>query len=436
MISELTNNGNPFILNMRDNQKECEIMKLYELTEKEFREFLNNHPLKSFLQTPEIATLREKNGWQKYYVGLKEKDQLIGATMMIAGGNFMGKKIFYAPRGILIDFEKQDILKTFVFEIKNFIKKHGGYVFRMDPYYELKEHDIDGKVVENGFDHTETLRYLESLGFKVLEKAEQLKWMFALDIEGKSIEELRRNFRQNTRNIINKTLKSNIIVRELSYEELSVFKKLTEETSERKNFSDKSLTYYQDMYQLFHPMNQIKYLIAEIHFPEYIQSLEEEKRALQERITKLTDSKANDGKRKEMNISIESIDKKLEEAKSIQAENGDVLVLSGGMFILYGDEVVYLFSGNYKKYMQFNAQYLIQWEMINYAVDHHYKRYNFYGITGIFDKKHKDYGMYEFKKGFNGYVIELIGELELPISFHYQIHQILSSIKAKMKGKK
>ena len=58
------------------------------------------------------------------------------------------------------------------------------------------------------------------------------------------------------------------------------------------------------------------------------------------------------------------------------------------------------------------------------------------GITGNFDKKDKDYGMYEFKKGFNARVIELIGELELPITYHYQIHQLLSSLKQIWKGKK
>lgn len=411
-------------------------MKLYELEEEEFRQFLDKHPLKSFLQTPEIAQLREKNGWTKYYVGLKENDQILCATMMLSGGSFFGKKIFYAPRGFLIDFQDHNLVKIFTRELKEFIKFHGGYVFRMDPYYELREHDVDGNVVENGFDHRNDLYFLQSLGFRLMKKAEQLKWMFALDINGKSIEELRKEFRQNTRNIINKTLKSNIVVRELEYEELSIFKKLTEETSERKKFSDKPLSYYQDMYQLFKPLDQIKYLIAEIHLSEYLDSLEKEKSLLISKLERLTDSKANDGKKKEINVSITSLTKRIEEVKKIKDENGDVLVLSGGMFLLYGDEVVYLFSGNYKKYMQFNAQYLIQWEMINYAVDHKVKRYNFYGITGIFDKKDKDYGMYEFKKGFNGYVIELIGELELPICFHYQLHNVFSSLKKSLKGTK
>jgi len=403
-------------------------MKLIELTEKEFRTFLDSHPLKTFLQTPEMATLKEKSGWKKYYIGIKENDKVVAATMMLSAGNFFGKQVFYAPRGILIDFENKTLLKTFIDELKIFIKKHKGYVFKMDPYYELIERDIDGNIKENGFNHTEILNYLKTLKFKKLSTSEQMDWLFALDINGKTIEELKKDFRQNTRNIINKTLKSNITVRELEYDELEIFKKLTEETSNRKKFSDKPLSYYQNMYKLFKPKDKIKYLIAEIHLPEYMESLKIEKQELLEKLEKITSSKANDGKRKEIQISINSITKKIEEAKEIQSENGDVLVLSGGMFMLYGDETIYLFSGNYKKYMNFNAQYLIQWEMLNYAVKHNYKRYNFYGITGNFDKNDKNYGIYEFKKGFNGYVIELIGELELPITFHYKIHKIFKNI--------
>lgn len=407
----------------------CEIMKLYELTEQEFREFLNTHPLKSFLQTPEIAKIKEKEGWKKYYVGLKENGKILCATMMLSAGNFFGKKVFYAPRGVLIDFENQDLLKTFFIKLKEFIKLHNGYVFRMDPYYSFIERDIDGNMKDNGFNHTNTLRYLEKLGFHKVKYSEQMEWLFALDIENKSIEEIRKGFKANTRNILNKVLKSNIKIRELDYEELNLFKKLTEETSKRKDFQDRSLSYYQNMYQTFKPLNQIKVLIAEIHFPEYIKNLEQEKITISSKLETLSNAKANDGKRKELQVSLNSITIKLEDAIRIQKEVGDKLILSGAMFMLFGDEVIYLFSGNYKKYMNFNAQYLIQWEMINYAVKNHYKRYNFYGITGNFDKNNKDYGMYEFKKGFNGYVIQLIGELQLPITYHYKLHHLLSFIR-------
>ena len=149
-------------------------------------------------------------------------------------------------------------------------------------------------------------------------------------------------------------------------------------------------------------------------------------------LTKLNmpiEERANAKKVKEYETSLKSIDKKIEEAKKISSETGDILPLSCAMFMLYGDEIIYLFSGNDEQYMNFNAQYLIQWEMLNYAVNNNYKRYNFYGISNNFDTHDKDYGIYDFKKGFNGYVIELIGELELPITFHYRIHKILSSIR-------
>lgn len=44
-------------------------------------------------------------------------------------------------------------------------------------------------------------------------------------------------------------------------------------------------------------------------------------------------------------------------------------------------------------------------------------RYNFYGISGVFDDPEDDgRGVLEFKQGFNGYVEELPGEFTLPVS--------------------
>jgi len=109
--------------------------------------------------------------------------------------------------------------------------------------------------------------------------------------------------------------------------------------------------------------------------------------------------------------------------------------MSAAMFILYGSEVIYLFSGSDEKYMkEYNAQYLIQWHMIKYAIEHKFDTYNFYGIQGLPDKTSKDYGIYDFKKGFTsektGRVIELIGAHELPINpLFYFIHQFLSKLR-------
>jgi len=44
-----------------------------------------------------------------------------------------------------------------------------------------------------------------------------------------------------------------------------------------------------------------------------------------------------------------------------------------------------------------------------------FPRFNFYGISGDFRKEAEDYGVYEFKRGFNGTVEELVGDFILPI---------------------
>ena len=49
--------------------------------------------------------------------------------------------------------------------------------------------------------------------------------------------------------------------------------------------------------------------------------------------------------------------------------------------------------------------YKLQWEMIKFAKAHNIDSYNFYGITGDFSEDAEDYGVQQFKKGFNICVI-------------------------------
>ena len=107
----------------------------------------------------------------------------------------------------------------------------------------------------------------------------------------------------------------------------------------------------------------------------------------------------------------------------------DIITLSGSMFILIDPEIIYLSSGNYEEYMRFNSQYLIQWELIKYGIKNNFKKHNFYGIPANINEHPKDYGIYEFKKGFNGYVEELIGEFELPLKKEYYLIKLLKKLK-------
>lgn len=418
-------------------------MQFVELDPKEFTKFADSHQDKSFFQTTKIAALREQNGWQAHYVGVKQGEKILAASLIVSKTTFAGHKTFYAPGGPLIDFEDQKLLDFFVQNLKIYLKKHKAYVFHIDPYYELIERDRDGNVKPDGFNHQAAADNLKKLGFKPLKVSEQPKYLFALDLNFKNEAEMLDSFKSNTRNKINKTLKHGIKIHELKKSELPRFKEITAATSRRRGFTDKPESYYTTMYDLFG--DQVKFVLAEIDLAEYreslnssLSSLEKELENIKKECEKVAKIENPDNQTKKKLARLENSQKPvlaaIEDAKNRLADAAKItdktLDLSAAMFILYGDEVIYLFSGSYEEYMKFDAQYTIQWYMLKYALKNGYKRYNFYGIQGLPDPKKPDYGVYEFKKGFGGRVIELLGSYELGLSPLYSLHKLLSKLKS------
>ena len=407
-------------------------MEFVELTKKEYHDFWENHPLKTFLSALEIGKLREKANWKTYYVGVKDKKKIIAATMMFGRKSHFGRYEFYSPRGYLLDFNDEDLVEFFTKNLKKYLQKKKAYVFRVDPYLIYKQRDIDGNVVEGGIDNSKVVSHLETLGFKKvpIKDMEQVGWMFSLDLEGKDEEQILKEMKPNTRNTIRKTEKFGITIKELDYDELPRFQSIMEETGKRKEFAVRKLDYFQTMYKLFHDKGEVKYYIAELDLKKYQANLKKEKKEKEEKLQSLSDAKYNEGQKKNLNQEIASLEKRIMEANEIRKKaSKDVITLSGSMFMLIKPEVIYLSSGNYEEYMNYNSQYLIQWELIKYGIKNGFKKHNFYGIPANINEHPKDYGIYEFKRGFNGYVEELIGEFELPISWHYNLFKIIHKIK-------
>lgn len=407
-------------------------MQFIEITKEKYRNFWENHPLKTFLSAPEIGDLRKSNGWDVYFVGVEEKNKLVAAAMLVAHKRHFDKYEFYSPRGVLADFENKELLEYFLNEIKKFVKEHHGYVFRMDPYVIYKERDIDGNIVPGGIDHSKIVSDLLSFGFKQvsISEMEQVGWMFSLPLEGKTKEQILKEMKPSTRNKIRKTEKFGITIKELSYDELDRFQNIMIETGERKNFSVRSLDYYKKMYELFHEQGEVKYFVTELDLVQYQKKLEEDKKKVEEKLSGLSDAKYNEGQKKNLENEISSYDKRIKEAADIRADKGvDVITLSGSMFMIIQPEIIYLSSGNYLEFIKFDSQYLLQWMMIQYGIEHGFKKHNFYGIPANINEHPKDYGIYEFKRGFNGVVEELIGEFELPITWHYSLMRFIHKIR-------
>ena len=403
-------------------------MVFENITENEYEKFWNIYDNKCFLSSIEIGHLREKNNWHISYVGLKNNNKIIACAMLLSKKRHFNKYEYYAIRGPLIDYNNYDLLNIFFSELKKYIKNNNGYILRIDPYIIDYQRDIDGNIIKGGINNSKIITYLNKIGFKKNNNDEQNNLLFTLNLKNKSIDQVLTEMKSNTRNIINKVMKSNIKIKELNYDELHIFYDILKKTGDRKNFKVKSFNYYQNMFKIF--KNKIKFLITEIDLNENNILLKEELKNKEIELNKLSNAKYNNGKKNNIKNEIDSIKKKITyNNEIIEKTKRNNIIMSSSVFIIMKPEIVYLSSGNIEKYLKFNSQYALQWEMIKYAINNGFDKYNFYGIITYDDKNNKDYGIYEFKRGFNGNVEKLIGEYELPISKEYYFIKIIRKIK-------
>ena len=419
-------------------------MKLEVLTKKEFKKFADRHDQITFHQTEEWANLKAKNGWTAHYVGLKDNKKIVAAALLLAKNvPIVKKKMFYSPRGFLIDYNDYDLLKKFTEEIKNYAKKEGAIFIKIDPYVEYIEHDNNGNIVENGFSNKKAVENLKSLGYKhygfnLMQDTLQPRWMHVIETKNKSLDDVMKDMESKTRQILRKNEKCGIKTREITKDELPIFKNIMQHTSDRREFVDRPLSYYESMWDSLHASKILKILIAEIDFDEYEKNTKEElnenKHELEDRINKKENNllKMNDKKYEQSNKqnkdAIERLEKQLEKIKDLKKQHGNKALLGGILFLIYGNEVLSLYGGSTKELMQFQSAYTVHFAGVKLAVENNYQRYNFYGITGDFRKENPLYGLFLFKKSFGGHVAELIGEFDLIISpFWYNTYNIAFS---------
>lgn len=386
-------------------------MKIEELKSNEYEEYISKNKYTTFYQKEYWGKLKKDGGWNYKLVGMKKNNKIVGATLLLFKNLPLGLKLFYSPRGFLIDYNDEELLKEFVLEIKEYVKKENGFILKIDPYVEYKTRDIDGNIVEGGVDNSKVVENLKKLGFKHygfnkdISKELQPRWMYVLDLKGKTEDEIFSNFSKHYRKTIRRTEKQGLVVERISKDKLMDYKKIMEHTSSRRDFIDRPYSYYENMYDKIgeNLIINVCYLDTNLGINKFKDEIKKI-----EGYQDIKDYHLKD---------IEDYKKKIELYKSYQKKYGDKIPLAGTMSIVCGKEYLNLFGGAYEEFMHYDAQYLIKWHTMKEALNLGCEIYNFYGISGNFEKENNDmYGVYEFKRGFGGRVVELIGEFDLIIS--------------------
>jgi peptidoglycan pentaglycine glycine transferase (the first glycine) len=90
--------------------------------------------------------------------------------------------------------------------------------------------------------------------------------------------------------------------------------------------------------------------------------------------------------------------------------------IAGSLAFIFGDKAWYMYGASSNENRNVMPNYALQWAMIEWAKQNNCKLYDFRGVSGDLSPDNPLYGLYRFKKGFNGEFTEFIGEFDLPLS--------------------
>lgn len=400
-------------------------MSLQELTLDQYQEFLDSQQGYSFLQTREMATLLTKRGMTVRPMALIKDDQVMVAGILyslpMTGGLHM--EINSGPV-----IANEAYLSEFYQLLQDFAKKNGALQLIIKPHQTYQT--FDGQGQPSSPEKTELISQLTSLGFQFdgLQNGYpggEPDWHYVKDLTGLTQEHLIASFSKKGKPLVKKTNSFGIQIQALKREELERFSKITAATSDRREYQDKPLSYYQDFYDSFG--EKAEFLMASINFQDYHDNLllgqtrlKEKLAQIQADLDKIPNSRKKQNEHREISSQIETFETRLTEAKDWMTTYGtEDIDLAASLFIYTPEELVYLFSGSLTEFNKFYAPVALQEYAMRKALDLKIPFYNFLGIQGIFDGSD---GVLRFKQNFNGYIVRKMGTFRYypnPLKFKF-----------------
>ena len=180
----------------------------------------------------------------------------------------------------------------------------------------------------------------------------QPNYVFRLDVKDKTEDELLAAFHQKTRYNLRLSIRKGVEVRLCGKEMLPAFSAIMQETGARDGFIVRPLSYFEKM-----------------------------------------------------------LDALGEHARLYMAFWQDKPI-AGTIAIHYGNKVWYLYGASSNQYRNVMPNYQLQWEMIRWALDTKCDIYDFRGVSGDLTPENPLYGLYLFKKGFSGELVEFAVSLK------------------------
>ena len=387
-------------------------MALTTLTKEEFQTYYNQVSCRSFMQSVQMGDLLEKRGAQIVYLALKQEGKTQVAALVYSLPMLGGLHMELNSGPI---YTQQDALPVFYAELKEYAKQNGALELLVKPYETYQTFDSEGNPID--VEKKSIIQGLTDLGYQFDGLTTgypngEPDWLYYKDLTDLTEKNLLNSFSKKGKPLVKKAETFGIQLKKLKREELSIFKDITRSTSERREYSDKSLEYYEKFYDAFG--NQAEFLIATLNFSEYLSKLESEQAKLEGILDKLRldlsknpHSEKKQNQLREYSSQFETFEVRKAEARDLIEKYGDEdVVLAGSLFVYMPQETTYLFSGSYTEFNKFYAPAVLQKYVMLESIKRGIQKYNFLGIEGVFDGSD---GVLRFKQNFNGYIVRKAG---------------------------
>ncbi|WP_059748090.1 aminoacyltransferase [Staphylococcus haemolyticus] len=408
-------------------------MKFTKLNINEYRSFVEQQ-FSHYTQSMDLYDYRINRAGGVHIVGVKENGNVVAACLLTDARIFKVFKYFYTHRGPVMDFTNLALVEFFFKKLTHYVSMRRGVFILVDPYVLENIRSADGEIIEH-FNNKQWFKVMNKLGYQHqgfttgYSAMSQIRWHSILDLKDKSEQQLLKGMSYQTRRNIMKTIEMGVQIKTLSIKETNRFYRLYHMAEEKHGFHFQEEPYFKQMLEIYGDKACMK--LAYIDLNKYINLLKQRAIELEEKVTEIKQSlkvNANSKKTKtkyhQLNQQLESLNKKIAKTEQLIITDGTLLDLAAALFIYNNHEMYYLSSGSNPKYNEFMGAYCLQWDMIRYAKEKGIERYNFYGITGDFGEDAEDYGVQQFKKGFNAFVEEYVGNFIKPVNkLLYKLYQ-------------
>lgn len=392
-------------------------MHIKELTINEFNEYQQNHPLSSFYQTINYGMLMAESGYDYDLIGYVDEDNHIYGASLILIKRITNKYYYgYAPRGFLIDYSNDVLLKKFTDNLKNYYKKKNVVFIKVNPEIAIAEVNTKNfNLVYNV--NKDILPIMERYNYKRLKSNlyfESMLPRFNAFIKCKNFN--LNNLEKNTKNKIKKATRKGLVFEKASKENLEIFYQFI------KNKKNRDINYYKDYFTVFEKDNDIDLLLVKLDYNRFLINSQKYYEEELERNNHLNEKLLTNNNPKLINKKMNS-DKALltyktdilEATKGVQ-ENVNPYI-AGAIVVKHKNKAYILLSGYDIKYKRFAPNYFLHYSIINmYFNDYSYIDLN--GITGDFTNANPYDGLNRFKLSFKPRVYEFIGEFDLIFDEH------------------